>query len=514
MSRIDAETQEIEKAKERLNAYDQTIAQAEALGQTHTDEIQDLIQLRDRWADYIEELRKSTQEHRRIQASTNLLERMNRELETTRLTTIAYQNALNDTSSNAEQNLEEALSTIQRQAAITALIAEVENLNAADQQRLAVTLGLIQQGEELTVTTEQIAAAMRKQTDEQIASEKAARELFNARQQLRQLEQDNLPTLSRINQEYADSLDWINKLTGAERQRALNAAEDKRLREENELFQQLDDNVRMQPMSEAERLAQEFEQRRMILETALGYESELYNEYLEKLQAEFDQLDLTRKIGQNLDFANDLVSGAMDAMQTMGKENSKFFQKLAIGQALIQGAQAILGVYSDPNLGTYQKLAMAGVIGAKVGGQIGAIKAQSFSTGGFVSGKGTSTSDSIPAWLSNGEFVLNAAAVRRLGLSNVEALNEGKMPRFNQGGGVGLLTPVKGSDGGSRGVTLQIFNQGEPLDVERTEMVEGEDGELVMKAYLRKMQQQDMDDGRFDATLSTNFGLSRKPKRR
>lgn len=31
-----------------------------------------------------------------------------------------------------------------------------------------------------------------------------------------------------------------------------------------------------------------------------------------------------------------------------------------------------------------------------------------FATGGFVSGAGTATSDSIPAWLSNGEFVVNA----------------------------------------------------------------------------------------------------------
>ena len=41
----------------------------------------------------------------------------------------------------------------------------------------------------------------------------------------------------------------------------------------------------------------------------------------------------------------------------------------------------------------------------------------SFEEGGFVSGKGTETSDSIPARLSDGEFVIKASAVRGLGKS-------------------------------------------------------------------------------------------------
>lgn len=70
--------------------------------------------------------------------------------------------------------------------------------------------------------------------------------------------------------------------------------------------------------------------------------------------------------------------------------------------------------------------------------------------GGLVRGPGTGTSDSIPAQLSNGEFVLHAAAVRRLGLGFVSALNMGNiMPRaprrFATGGlvsGGGARTPI------------------------------------------------------------------------
>ena len=45
--------------------------------------------------------------------------------------------------------------------------------------------------------------------------------------------------------------------------------------------------------------------------------------------------------------------------------------------------------------------------------------------GGPVFGAGTGTSDSIPAMLSNGEYVINAKAVRRLGLPLLNALNNG-----------------------------------------------------------------------------------------
>jgi hypothetical protein len=58
-----------------------------------------------------------------------------------------------------------------------------------------------------------------------------------------------------------------------------------------------------------------------------------------------------------------------------------------------------------------------------------------YATGGLVSGPGTGTSDSIPAMLSNGEYVMRAAAVSRLGKGFLDLLNQG-MPvsRFADGG--------------------------------------------------------------------------------
>jgi hypothetical protein len=66
-------------------------------------------------------------------------------------------------------------------------------------------------------------------------------------------------------------------------------------------------------------------------------------------------------------------------------------------------------------------------------------------TGGSVSGPGTSKSDSIPAMLSNGEYVINADTVRSLGTEFFDAINSGNVPGFKTGGRV----PNKGATSSS-----------------------------------------------------------------
>lgn len=50
-------------------------------------------------------------------------------------------------------------------------------------------------------------------------------------------------------------------------------------------------------------------------------------------------------------------------------------------------------------------------------------KTANFATGGYVAGPGSGTSDSIPANLSNGEYVMKASATRRLGKNLLDTLN-------------------------------------------------------------------------------------------
>ena len=71
---------------------------------------------------------------------------------------------------------------------------------------------------------------------------------------------------------------------------------------------------------------------------------------------------------------------------------------------------------------------------AIVGSAASAAKILGFATGGYVSGAGTGTSDSIPAMLSNGESVMNA---------NTTATFAPLLSYLNQaGGGVGFSGPA------------------------------------------------------------------------
>jgi hypothetical protein len=73
--------------------------------------------------------------------------------------------------------------------------------------------------------------------------------------------------------------------------------------------------------------------------------------------------------------------------------------------------------------------------------KINGLKAKTYATGGFVSGPGTGTSDSIPARLSNGEFVMSASSVSNYGVDFMNALNQSRVmyapaqPSMAQNGG-------------------------------------------------------------------------------
>ena len=73
--------------------------------------------------------------------------------------------------------------------------------------------------------------------------------------------------------------------------------------------------------------------------------------------------------------------------------------------------------------------------------------------GGHVTGPGTGTSDSIPAMLSNGEYVVRAASTRKF-LPLLEAINTGRLPAFALGGPVGALPNLSGLSG------IESANQG------------------------------------------------------
>lgn len=96
--------------------------------------------------------------------------------------------------------------------------------------------------------------------------------------------------------------------------------------------------------------------------------------------------------------------------------------------------------------------------------------------GGYISGPGTATSDSIPARLSNGEYVVRAAAVKAYGAEFLEAVNQMRLPRyanvprlnisrprahFAEGGLVEPLGTNKGD------IRVEVINKGQPMQAQQ-----------------------------------------------
>ena len=98
--------------------------------------------------------------------------------------------------------------------------------------------------------------------------------------------------------------------------------------------------------------------------------------------------------------------------------------KAGAGAAASQASVPIVG----PGLAIAAMVAMVAAVMALLGG------IKKFAGGGLVSGPGSATSDSIPARLSAGEYVVRAAAVRQVGVAFLDSLNGlSAGPRFKGG---------------------------------------------------------------------------------
>ena len=138
------------------------------------------------------------------------------------------------------------------------------------------------------------------------------------------------------------------------------------------------------------------------------------------------------------------VAGSIAGMlQTFGEENKELARlskvialaQIAIetGVATAKGISAAMSVPFPANLA-----AIATTITTIISGMTSAIstvKGAKFATGGYVSGPGTGTSDSIPARLSNGESVINARSTAMFGPL---------LSSLNQAGGGVAFNPAAG----------------------------------------------------------------------
>lgn len=189
----------------------------------------------------------------------------------------------------------------------------------------------------------------------------------------------------------------------------------------------------------------DFEAGKAKADKATTYEEKvrLMNEALQKYDEEQQKINTISKIQQTSNQLAKDFSGAITDWIT-GAQSFGDAMKSILKQLIAQLIQAAI----------YATIVAActgggGGFAARWKGAFG----KGLASGGSVAGPGTGTSDSIPAMLSNGEYVLNAQAVDRLGVPFLNGLNTGRLRGFASGGlvgsgGVAGYKAERGSTGG------------------------------------------------------------------
>ncbi|MGL4201120.1 MAG: tape measure protein [Enterobacter roggenkampii] len=129
---------------------------------------------------------------------------------------------------------------------------------------------------------------------------------------------------------------------------------------------------------------------------------------------------MTQNAAMLLGATGDLFGGIADVLkQSQGEQSSIYKAMFATSKAF---AIAQAGILMWQNVAEASKVGfpwniplIAGALaqGVSILGNLQSVAAVGFATGGYVSGAGTGTSDSIPARLSNGEYVMPAKQTRQ-----------------------------------------------------------------------------------------------------
>lgn len=236
----------------------------------------------------------------------------------------------------------------------------------------------------------------------------------------------------------------------------------------------------------------DFEAGKAKADKATTYEEKvrLMNEALQKYDEEQQKINTISKIQQTSNQLAKDFSGAITDWIT-GAQSFGDAMKNILQQLIAQLIQAAL---------------YATIVAACTGGGGGfaarwsSAFGKGFATGGSVDGPGTGTSDSIPAMLSNGEYVLNAQAVDRLGVPFLNGLNTGRLRGFASGGLVGSggaynhpVNAASSSSSRSSSITLNVS----ALDASSF-------ADFLARGGMQVLKQATLDDNRnFNAAFDT-----------
>ena len=322
-------------------------------------------------------------------------------------------------------------------------------------------------------------------TEQMLAAENALKEA-----QLRGASQKELEMLREklqlIKDTHAYTMDNIEKTAAAN----ANSAQTDYLNKKAEWQAQYDTSSTVGKMGmDAE---DDFEKGKAKANKAGSYEEKvrLMNEALQKYDEEQQKINTISKIQQTSNQLAKDFSGAITDWIT-GAQSFGDAMKSVLQQLIAQLIQAAI---------------YATIVAACTGGGGGfaarwsSAFGKGFATGGSVAGPGTGTSDSIPAMLSNGEYVLNAHAVDRLGVPFLNGLNTGRLRGFASGGLVGSggaynrpASVASSSSSTSNSITLNVS----ALDASSF-------ADFLARGGMQVLKQATLDDNRnFNAAFDT-----------
>ncbi|HIY71694.1 MAG TPA: tape measure protein, partial [Candidatus Luteimonas excrementigallinarum] len=137
---------------------------------------------------------------------------------------------------------------------------------------------------------------------------------------------------------------------------------------------------------------------------------------------------------------------------------------------------------------------------------------QGKAAGGLITGPGTGTSDSIPAYLSNGEYVIKADSVQKLGVPFLDYLNTGRYASGGLAGSNAMVSPLmqRQTLGGGQMPTINVhIEKGASEDRVEQPRRNGQGG-LDIRVMVKNMVAQSIGDGSLDAVAGSAWGVRRR----
>jgi TP901 family phage tail tape measure protein len=225
-------------------------------------------------------------------------------------------------------------------------------------------------------------------------------------------------------------IEKIQEIADAEVERiqeAIDKVQEKTDKEVQSLQDQLDKNQELMD-GEGERHEKRManlQKEALKIQTDKAAELGRLNDTKAKLQELMD-MPVGEKLGKDLgayadaisEVASNMPKSAQDTMTKLATSFGDNFQ--SVFDAELERSAEEYGV-NPTQLKDLIKKSLPG----KGGGGPGAKASDRFAKGGLVTGPGTGTSDSIPAQLSNGEYVVKADSVKRIGKATLDKINAG-----------------------------------------------------------------------------------------